>query len=534
MRISQFILVLIFFSINTYGKISSKLHSIHEQYEFNSIGIESGLCNSRVLTINQDKNGNIWMGTSAGIAKYDGYSITNYTTYMSNSKTYRIYAIMEIKISPDQKIWASCEDIGVLIYNEAKDVFEKLNCTYKDHKTLTSSSVCFIDDKAFISDYASVWIYNWRTEKTENVLLLDSIFNKTITAYDYINKSYYDSRGNIWFAIQHKGVIKYNIKKETANLFNYDKNNTQGILDDHINTFYEDKNGRLWLGGWNNGMYYYNYNTNEFKQLFPDKSNPHSCRVRAMIEDDYNNFWIGTRAGLYQLETKSMTFIKYADTNHPVSSLSNNSIQCIFIDKHNNLWLGTYAGGVSYTNLKPAGFSKLHTLNPNSSNIKKKININAISIDNNSNIWIGTEQNGMYIKNNNTNITYPATSIIQKNSTVKSIISTSRGDAWIGTEGEGLIFYEKSTGKIDTYKENSELKSNNITSLFIDAKNNLWISTNTNLFLKKNSSKSFINGIKYPLPIIKKIGNLLIDVHGQNEHQTLLKQSSHLKFLDDC
>lgn len=45
-------------------------------------------------------------------------------------------------------------------------------------------------------------------------------------------------------------------------------------------------------------------------------------------------------------------------------------------------------------------------------------------------------------------------------------------------------------------------------------------------------SKAFINGSSAPLSIVRKIGDLLIDMHGQNEHQLLLRPDQQLFVLD--
>ncbi len=46
-------------------------------------------------------------------------------------------------------------------------------------------------------------------------------------------------------------------------------------------------------------------------------------------------------------------------------------------------------------------------------------------------------------------------------------------------------------------------------------------------------SKSFINGASVTLSQARDLAALLIDIHGQNEHQTLLKRDSQLTLLDD-
>ena len=47
-----------------------------------------------------------------------------------------------------------------------------------------------------------------------------------------------------------------------------------------------------------------------------------------------------------------------------------------------------------------------------------------------------------------------------------------------------------------------------------------------------SKSKAFINGSSVPLSIVRTLGDLLIDMHGQNEHQLLLRPSQQLDLLD--
>ncbi len=48
----------------------------------------------------------------------------------------------------------------------------------------------------------------------------------------------------------------------------------------------------------------------------------------------------------------------------------------------------------------------------------------------------------------------------------------------------------------------------------------------------EGKSKCYINGKIVTLTCLKELGNVLVDFHGQHEHQSLLKASSHLDFLD--
>ena len=44
-----------------------------QTYNFNEFGLEEGICDRYVYTINQDNNGYLWMGTGAGLCRFDGF-----------------------------------------------------------------------------------------------------------------------------------------------------------------------------------------------------------------------------------------------------------------------------------------------------------------------------------------------------------------------------------------------------------------------------------------------------------------------------
>jgi len=49
----------------------------------------------------------------------------------------------------------------------------------------------------------------------------------------------------------------------------------------------------------------------------------------------------------------------------------------------------------------------------------------------------------------------------------------------------------------------------------------------------KGQSRCFINDSPVNVSLLKEIGDALVDLHGQHEHQSLLHQETHIQFLDD-
>lgn len=51
--------------------------------------------------------------------------------------------------------------------------------------------------------------------------------------------------------------------------------------------------------------------------------------------------------------------------------------------------------------------------------------------------------------------------------------------------------------------------------------------------LAKGTSRCFVNDSPVSVSVLKDIGNLLVDIHGQHEHQSLLRPETHISFLDE-
>lgn len=49
----------------------------------------------------------------------------------------------------------------------------------------------------------------------------------------------------------------------------------------------------------------------------------------------------------------------------------------------------------------------------------------------------------------------------------------------------------------------------------------------------KGSNRCFVNDSPVPLNIVKELGDMLVDLHGQHEHQSLLRTETHINFIDE-
>jgi DNA repair protein RecN (Recombination protein N) len=82
------------------------------------------------------------------------------------------------------------------------------------------------------------------------------------------------------------------------------------------------------------------------------------------------------------------------------------------------------------------------------------------------------------------------------------------------------IFYVKANKKVKSLLEEND----------VDFSDELIIRREISL---KGSNRCFINDTPVNLNLVKDVGNLLVDLHGQHEHQSLLRTETHIDYLDE-
>jgi len=82
------------------------------------------------------------------------------------------------------------------------------------------------------------------------------------------------------------------------------------------------------------------------------------------------------------------------------------------------------------------------------------------------------------------------------------------------------IFYVKGNKKVKSLLEEND----------VDFNEELIIRREISL---KGSNRCFINDTPVNLNLVKDVGNLLVDLHGQHEHQSLLRTETHIDYLDE-
>ncbi|HNR06989.1 MAG TPA: two-component regulator propeller domain-containing protein [Saprospiraceae bacterium] len=473
----------------------------NETLRFEHIGIEEGISNEITTAILLDSKGYLWIGTSDGLNKYDGYNFTKYRfdPFDTNSISQNwIYSIFE---DSHGVIWVSSFE-GMCKFDRATEKFTRYKPSPNARFSDPNISVINEDNEGMIwtGSYASgLCRFNPKTGK----FLPDSIDldyprspdNKTIWPFDGVNCIYKDREGTLWVgnttglhqikptAAKPGQPSGYIIKNYRPDPFNADS------LSGMVTSVLEDKAGIIWVAT-NNGLNSLDQKTGCFKRYQHDPKNmlsmsnnsSYAWGGRGMKEDQQGNLWICTSKGLNKLNKNRTVFTRYFHNADDPRSLSTDNVTSLEIDRAGILWVGS-AAKLNKAKLNDKGFG-LRRNDPNDLNSLSNNEVTSIVEDSSGMIWIGTYKGGLNRWDKRTNkFTHfrhdPANPRSLRHDAVRAILEDRNGHLWVGN-GDVLSLFNNQMGEFTHYKSNDENYKEEhqlILSITEDREGLLWIAT---------------------------------------------------------
>ncbi|MCC6837911.1 MAG: SpoIIE family protein phosphatase [Bacteroidia bacterium] len=426
-----------------------------QTYDFRNYNVEDGLAQSQVLSMCQDRYGNIWFGTNAGgVSKYDGNKFVSYTENDSLINNV-VYSITEIKN-------------GNLLFgaNGGLSVFDgKKFKNYTDKNGLTHNRVFKVcedhEGTVWIGTGQGVCIY-----KDNKILTFDV---DTLLNQSSIFTIYADNASSIWFGTIQNGIIKYNLKTKRFTYFN----SSMGLRNDFVRSIGEDIQGNIYVGTVA-GISKINGPGVIQKVNIPGEEN---VAFTSIIPDNKNNLWFATNEGIYKYN--GYAYRKYKDKN----GLASNNLLCGFKDREGNFWFGTYGYGVSkFTSEAFTSYSSKDSLPGDY--------VSCIFQDSKSHMWLGVKNFGVVKFQNGKMINYKIDVKNLKNSLkdndVQAIAEDKAGNIYFGTK-TGLSIYNGST--FSNYKiKDGVSDDDNIYSIVIDKQQKIWVGSGNGVYMFKDGA----------------------------------------------
>ncbi len=207
--------------------------------------------------------------------------------------------------------------------------------------------------------------------------------DSTTISDNYITALYEDPQGALWIGTQH-GLNLFDSRTETFRTF------TRGPGSNFISSICPGTEGGLLVGTYGGGLT--GVESRSFR-FFPVEFDPRTSNrdtVLALCRGRDGRVWIGTRGrGLFGLDPAGGATLRLHHDPSDRTSLSNNSVQCLFGDSRGNLWVGTAFG---LNRLDPGtGKFQRYLFGVHSRNIYSNY-IFCVYEDRSGTLWAGTDE----------------------------------------------------------------------------------------------------------------------------------------------
>jgi signal transduction histidine kinase/CheY-like chemotaxis protein/ligand-binding sensor domain-containing protein len=301
------------------------------------------------VRVRESTNGLIWsydevvskIYTSKGELVYD------FTNLLLRERNHNIYSIFFDK---DNNSWISTTD-GVFIFTVQPNKFH----TYLNQDEFVPSSKAYsirgiVEDDGFL--YVNTYSGRQRISlETGDVFPLEDSTNLGGRAWPELDVLK-DRKGNLWFCGEQSKVQCFDPK--TGLIKNYPTKHAVFVKENSYRELnlklYEDSRHRIWMGT-KEGLYYLDTTYQAFIQYnaYGLCAQLNTSMVYALLEDSVNHaLWAGTTSGLYKFDyTLGRFTYHYGPEKSTPYYIPHDYILTIHKDRTENiLWLGTHEGGL--------------------------------------------------------------------------------------------------------------------------------------------------------------------------------------------
>lgn len=437
--------------------------------EFEYLSTTDGLIQNHVYCVNQDKYGFMWFCTQGGLAKYDGYTFTNFlhddedSSSISSSNTYKIL------IDTKDRYWVTTSR-GLNLLDRAKGTFRHFLNDKKNPKSLGDNiTKGLLEDKdgfIWIVHSKGVDRFDPATETFEHY------YHETFAVARHSGNLCIGPDGTIWVQGL-KGL--YKVRKDLKALESMGEPEIKSDVTLQGKAIFCDANGLLWLG-YNQGLATYDSQSKLFKVIH---LNIASSDIATIIQYTPGSLAIGTMSeGLLIYDSsknKIATQYNYSASNP--NGIIGSSIYFLFIDKDQNLWLGLF-WGISRFN----EFHKRFRIIKNEDGLNNLRNFTLLAYqDKQGGYWMNTME-GLFYR---TDINGPYTSMLAPPrfvngfNDVKCIEGDTLGRLYIYIGFGGLFVFDQRSRNFDRVTKDDFLGSSFAYIMRTDVKdvNTLWIGT---------------------------------------------------------
>ncbi len=402
--------------------------------------IRDGLPHNRLHALFQSQDGFMWIGTAAGVVRFDGVRFSPPAIPLPNKD--KVTACYQ---AANQVLWMGTEENGV--YGLAENQWRHYS---------TSNGLSHNHITAIVGDqHGHIWV---ATEYGLNCIDGESISIYTVAdglMSNLLTSLAVDSSGDLWVGSLQGGLAR--LEQNRFQCFNFN----QGLLNLDVFSLFYDLSGMVYVGAMD-GLYAFSLKTMRF-EFFPATS---GIPIKAIVRDHQGSLWLAAWSdGLWRINGKTTQRV------HLEEAYDEDYIHALYIDRQGSLWIGTDSHGLVQA-IKP----DLSILNRADGLPENKVTTLIKASD--KCLWIGTPHSGL--------VRYVKPGTVERidrrkglnSDRITALAEDNSGCIWIGTD-VGLYCHKKNMVSNIALPDSRSISIRAIACL---ASNKIFIATARELF----------------------------------------------------
>ena len=424
-----------------------------EDVKFRHFSVRQGLSDGHVTALAQDDLGYIWIGTTNGLNRFNGYSFKVFRNNPTDQNSLAGNNVQCLYIDSHGKVWAGLVGGRVSCYDPQLETFRNYVCYFT-------------------------------TEETDGDV-------SAITE---------DDQGYLWVTVDRRGLVR--LDPDTGNIVRYehDPENPSSLSHNAVTGIARDASGKMWVTSWGGGLDLFDSHTGTFTHYpYPGGTDARYGQIKSLLRDSEGDVWLGsTYLGVFHLGTEHGEWTHFPGGND--YNMAGRAVQAMAEAPNSDIWVG-FANGLSVYHRDTGAFTTLPTENAEYG--LKSQDVTSLLAGSDGSMWVGSSS-GLYQYN---------PSLIQFGSVflpdgevaalyTQQVLKDSQGSLWIRGE-DGLMYYKSgasgTSGRLWEDRRVDEMGR----ALFEDSRGNVWIGNNGNLILKHNLESGRTKDYTIPLRTTK-------------------------------
>jgi signal transduction histidine kinase/ligand-binding sensor domain-containing protein/CheY-like chemotaxis protein len=412
------------------------------QYRHDAWQTQQGLPQNSVHALVLRRDGYLWIGTEAGLVRFDGVTATTFDRQSVPSlKDPKVTALYE---DASKDLWVGTDE-GMILRYKGEDF-----APVQMHEPLHPPIRAFFQDKAGV-----MWVAAGEQVARMVGDTLVALKGSRGLVYGFEQ----DAQGGLWVATG-GGLARVSGDHLVAADF---------VPNTGVRAVHEDKQGALWLGT-PDGLWRMN---GRERRRFTIANGLPANDVRSLLEDHNGDLWIGTAGGgVARLTHDEIQAYTQRD------GLTDSAVTVLVEDHEDSIWIGTQSGGLNRLRAVPFGaITHVEGLPP--------FDVLSVYEDSSRRLWVGTDGGGLTCFTPNGVITYTTSEGLPSN-TIWTTWQADDGALWAGTGDRGLARF--AGGVWTSFATHPEMPQGGIRAIFQDRGGALWIGNREGLHRIRNGA----------------------------------------------